>query len=181
MGGPAFRKILKLQAPRIPAVPLRRRAFERAGRELRPLSGPDIPIPGDQDEDKLQRYQSWRATFNGSIPEFIVWEFLTLRKKLVNGVDFVFQHPLLGGRTRFGGFILDFFFPLRNEGWRIQGERFHLLTPESRARDRVSRIILENRGIRIIDLFETDLLTRPEFVLALAFDRSVEVQTRKAI
>ena len=176
-----FRKILKIQGPRIPRVPLRRRAFQRAGRKLHPLAGPEIPITGDQDVDKLQRYQAWRAIYNGSLPEFIVWEFLVFKKKQIPGVSFVFQHPVFGGRTRFGGFLLDYFFPVRNEGWRIQGERFHLLAPQSRAKDRVSKTILENRGIKILDLWETDLLTRPDFVLELAFERSSEVQTRKPV
>src|SRR3990167_11221196 len=158
------------QAPRVPEPPLSGRRFEVGGRELRPLAGPEIPIPPEQDEDFLARYEVWRSFTAGSLPEYIVWEFLIFRKKQVPGLDFVYQSPLLGGRTEFGGFILDFYFPLRSAGWRVQGKFYHFLTPGDRARDTISRAIFEGRGIQIIDLWDDDLLTRPIFVLEAAWE-----------
>ena len=174
-------KIAKLRRFNSPAVPLRQRAFERAGRVISPFSGirTRIPVPEEGSEFFEQKYAEWRQIFNGSKPEFIVWEFLTLRKKQRNQIDFFFQHPLLGGRTRFGGFILDFFFPVRREAWRIQGERFHLLRAKDRAKDSISRVIISGRGLKVIDLWEIDLLTRPNFVLDLAWDRSTGVLGRR--
>lgn len=176
MGGPTgFRR------PSVPGVPRRRRAFERAGREITPLAGPDIPISDPQEEQFEARYQSWRQVYNGSKPEFIVFEWLVTRKKLVEGVEFVFQHSLLGGRTRFGGFIMDFYFPTKNVVWRVNGERFHLDKPESRARDAIAAAIMVGKGLKLVDLWEDDILSRPEFVLNLAFDRDASVPGRRFI
>lgn len=157
-------------APEVPSAPFPERRFRAGGLEIRPLAGPAIPIPANEDEDLLRRYEAWHARTNGSLPEYIVYEFLVFQKKQVENVDFIFQHPLLGGRTEFGGFVLDFFFPLRSAGWRVHGERYHLLLAEDRARDLVAEGILESRGIQVIDLFETDLLVRAEFVLRLAWE-----------
>lgn len=157
-------------APEVPAAPLLARRTNVRDLEIRPLAGPPIPIPRTEDEDFLRRYDAFRLQQVASIPEFIVYEWLVNVKKQQDGVDFTFQAPFLGGRTEFGGFVLDFFFPALRVGWRIQGERYHLLLTQDRARDAIARQILEGRGIQIIDLFETDLLTRSEFVLQLAWD-----------
>jgi hypothetical protein len=162
----------------VPAVPLRERTFGVQGRELTPLAGSEIPIPPDQEEDFLARYEQWRAIYNGSIPEYIVFDWLVTQKKQRVQADFVFQHPMFGGRTRYGGFILDFYFPKRREGWRVQGERWHLEKPESRARDAIAKVMLMQQGIRIVDLWEDDLLSRPEYVLNLAWERSAGVPAR---
>lgn len=157
-------------APEVPSPPFPERRFQADGLEIRPLAGPDIPIPSNEDEDFNRRYDAWHARTNGSLPEYIVYEFLVFKKKQIEGIDFVFQHPLFGGRTEFGGFVLDFFLVFRSEGWRVMGERFHLLQVQDRARDLVAKALLESRGIRVIDLFENDLLTRTEFVLRLAWE-----------
>jgi hypothetical protein len=112
------------------------------------------------------------------LPEFIVWEFLTIEKKQQVEIDFIFQRSIFGGRTRFGGFILDYFLITRREGWRVMGERFHLEQPLDRARDAIAKIQLLAQGIKIIDLWEDDLLTRRDFVLSLAWERSVSVISR---
>lgn len=167
-----------LVAPRRPRVPGAEEAVEREGLPLRPLAGPDIPIPPEQDEALLQRFEVWRASWNGSLPEFLVWEFLVITKKQLQEVDFYFQHPVFGGRTRFGGYILDYFLIRRQEGWRVQGERFHLEQPQDRARDAIMKVQLTSQGIRLIDLWEDDLMTRREFVLNLAWERSAGVASR---
>lgn len=162
------------QVPRLPQVPEVTRGL--GGRRV--LQQPKIPLSAENDENLIARFNAWRAVVNGSLPEFITWEFLTLQKKQVPDVDFFFQHPLFGGRTQFGGFILDFFFVSRREGWRIQGERFHLLKPVDRARDIIARSKLMSKNIKVLDLWETDLLTRAQFVLNLAWDSSAEVKSR---
>ena len=168
-------------APRQPKTPGREQTFTRAGLTLRPFTAPVIEIVDEKDAAFVQRYELWRTTYNGSIPEFIVWEFLTIDKRLKYGVDFVFQHPLFGGRTRFGGFILDYFFNGKREGWRIQGERYHIEKPKDRARDAIMQVQLEQLGIRIIDLYEADLLTRRDFVLNLAYNQGVSVRARAPV
>lgn len=159
-------------APDFPATPFPHRRVEVPGTELeiRPLAGPEIEIPSNEDEDFLRRFDAWHARTNGSLVEFIVYEFLVFKKKQVEGLDFHFQHPLHGGRTEFGGFVLDFFFPQRSAGWRVMGERYHLLQAEDRARDLIAKTILEGRRIQVIDLWENDLLTRPDLVLRLAWE-----------
>lgn len=163
-----------LTAFRVPAIKIRKRigATERAVRPFAP-----IPIEiVDQDERTLARFEAWRAVTNGSLPEFIVWEWLVYKRKLRDGVDFVFQSPLFGGRTRFGGFVIDFYFPQRREGWFVNGERWHLLTPQARARDQLAKEMLAGQGITVIVLWENDLLTRPDFVLERAWFRRESVQ-----
>ena len=161
---------------RTPLAPFKRPRVPGAeAAEAGPLAGPAIPISPEQDEALLARYETWKAKWSGSLPEFIVWEFLTITKRQIESHDFVFQHPMFGGRTKFGGFLLDFYLVYRNEGWRVQGERWHLVKPEDRARDALAKVQLAGRGMKIIDLWENDLLMRREFVLNLAWDRSVSV------
>ena len=76
---------------------------------------------------------------------------------------------------------MDFFFPVRREAWRIQGERFHLLRAKDRAKDSISRVIISSRGLKVIDLWERDLLARPDFVLNLAWERSAGVLGRRFV
>jgi hypothetical protein len=146
--------------------------------EPRPPAGPEIPIPPEQDEALLARYEEWKAQYNGSLPEFLVFEFLVIEKKQVPNVDFYFQHPVFGGRTRFGGYILDYYLPTRLEGWRVMGERWHLEQPEDRARDAIMKVQLMSQGMKVIDLWEDDLMTRRDFVLGLAWNQSASVISR---
>lgn len=159
--------------PEVPQTPLEERRFEAAGLELRPLRGPTIPVPGEQDEELQRRFEEWKAEHGytqASLPEFIAWEFLVYRKKQVEGVDFLFQSPYFGGRTEFGGFVLDFYLVIQKYAWRIQGERFHIFFPRDRARDLIARAQLEGEGITVIDIFENDVLVRPDFILELAWN-----------
>lgn len=86
------------------------------------------------------------------------------------GAHNTFQHPQLGGRTEFGGFVLDFFLILRRAGWRVLGRRYHLLQAEDRARDLIVEQLLEERGIEVINLWDDDLLVRADYVLNLAWE-----------
>ena len=165
------------ELPRTP-LPHKRVQTGQFGVELRPLAEPSIPLPANEDEDFLQRFAVWHQITNGSLPEYIAWEFLVFQKKMEPGIDFVFQNPILGGRTEFGGFVLDYFFPATRMGWRVQGERFHLLQSKDRARDDVAEATLVSRGVSpVIDLWEDDLLTRPIRVLEMAL-RGQEVTER---
>ena len=161
------------EPPEVPESPLLSRRFRVPGLafELRPLTGPAIDIPAEQDEELQARFEAFKAGLGQliSLPEFIAFEFLLYKKQQIENVDFTFQSPILGGRTEFGGFVLDFFIIGPRYGWRIQGERWHLLQPASRARDDVARALLESDGIRVIDLWEDDVITRSDFVLEKAW------------
>jgi len=137
-------------------------------------------MPSDVEEDRLARYAAWRAQTNGSLLEFIVWEWLVGKKKQIPGVDFVFQHPVFGGRTQFGGYLLDFYFPLQRMGWRVMGLRWHRTNPDDRARDNLAKQLLSSKGMRVIDLFEDDLMERPDFVLNKAW-RGEQANTGRAV
>ncbi len=158
--------------------PPRKPAFPGSKVSAEPLSKPKIPVPREQEEALIARFDLWRNSLLGSLPEFIVWEFLTLKKRQVVDIDFFFQHPLFGGRTRFGGFVADFLFPMRGEIWLVQGERFHLEKPEDRARTKLTKVLLSSRGFRVLELWEDDLFSRPDFVLPLAWDHGAEVSSR---
>ena len=147
-------------------------------RELRPFKPPppEVKVPKISDEaDELQaRWDRWRSRREGhgtgSILEFICWEYLVLKKKQILNVDFIYQFPLLGGRTQFGGFVADFYFPLKYMVWNPAGLRFHQTQTRDRARDLLARTILANKGIRLIYLYEDDLLSRPDFTLNKAWE-----------
>ena len=166
------------RAPRIPQIGKRRRVVERKGRELRPLAPVEVPMPPDQDEVLLARWEAWRALTGGSLPEYIVWQWLVNKKKQVPGVDFLYQHPMFGGRTAFGGYLVDYFFPGRRMGWRVMGLRWHRTNPDDRARDSIAKQLLSSEDILIIDLYEDDLMTRDTFTLEKAW-RGESVSTAR--
>ncbi len=160
----------KIRAPGVPRGGKGpQRVFERKGMELRPLAGPEIPIPGEGEEDLLAAYAAWRGRTNGSLPEYIVWKWLVNIKKQIEGTDFIFQYAILGGRTQFGGAIADFYFPGRMEIWNVQGLRFHRTNPDDRARDMIFKQLMAAQGLTVIFLWEDDLFLRPDFVLDLAW------------
>jgi hypothetical protein len=124
------------------------------------------------DDSFEARYAAWGR---GTRPEFITWEYLTKTKKQIEGVDFLFQSNLMGGRMTFAGVVVDFWL-LPSTMWRVQGEHFHMLTTADRTRDQLDRIRLEDMGFTLIDLWANDLLTRAMYVLDLAW-RGQEVQS----
>jgi hypothetical protein len=137
-----------------------------------------LPLDASDDAEILKRFQEWQGSFpNGSLPEFIVWEYLVGKRELNANIDFVYQQSFSGGRTIFGGFVLDYYFPNKSEGWLIQGERYHLLNPRDRATNEIVKAQLNSDGIRALELWESDLLTRPDFVMDAAWYRSEEIPT----
>lgn len=157
-------------------IPKRTRSFERGGRRLGP---PRLvyPIPPTDDPTVSAAYEEWRQVYpTGSLPEFIVFNWL-ISKGLQLGVDFTYQEVLLGGRTEFGGFVLDFYFPPpRAMVWEVNGLRYHLMEPRSRARERVKRHLLASRGFTVIDLWEDDIMTRPDYTMEHAL-RGLQLPT----
>jgi very-short-patch-repair endonuclease len=121
------------------------------------------------------RWRAWQASpeaagkGSASILEFMAWEFLVYKKKQIEDVDFIYQYPLAGGRTQFGGFVADFFFPARNLVWNPAGLQFHWTKPEHRGRDILATQVLGARGIKVIYLWEDDMLQRPDYTLEKAW------------
>ncbi len=143
------------------------------GVPLQPFKGPEIPLPPNEDEAIVERWQAWQASVggqNGSLPEFLCWEWLVFKKRQVPFVDFAYQFPILGGRTLFGGFVLDYYFPQRDIAWFIQGLRFHFTDPQDRARDMLAKTLVSGRGVTVVEVFEDDLMERLDFTLNLAWE-----------
>ena len=140
---------------------------------------PSIRLPEEIEAARSARWEIWRTrrsgSGTGSILEFICWEWLTLKKKQVPDVDFIYQYPLLGGRTQFGGFVADFYFPVQRMVWNPAGLQFHQVKARDRARDAMAKAQLANKGILLIYLFEDDLLQREEYTLQRAW-RGEQIQ-----
>ena len=135
----------------------------------------EIPLPEEHEQQLIARWQAWQDAVvgpAGSLPEYIVWEWLVQKKRLTPHIDFIYQYNILGGRTMFGGFVVDFYFPQLDMAWNVQGLHFHYVKAEDRARDQAAKLVLSNRELLVIELFEDDLMTRPEFVLEAAWNGS---------
>jgi len=120
--------------------------------------------------DFLARYAAWQAEGHpsGSLPEYVVWEYLVTKKGWIEGLEFVYQSPILGGRTQYGGFVADFLIRPGNMVWNVQGLHYHLLNTRDRALDLVVKAILSKRGYHVIFLWEDDILERPTYVIEAA-------------
>lgn len=117
-----------------------------------------------------ERYQKALKNRHYSREEFIVYEYLTINKRQVEGVDFLFQSNFMGGRRVKGGKVVDFWLFKRSTVWRVQGERFHILEAKSRAKDLIERALLVASGSKVIDLYAQDLDERPLSVLDAAWE-----------
>lgn len=156
------------RAPQTPRLPPIQRV---EAPENRPLKGPAVDLPPDEEDLRQERWQNFRATRRAaSYPEFICFEWLENRKGLIENVDFVFQYPLFGGKTQFGGFVLDFFFAGKQMAWFVQGLQFHYVDPKDRARDKLAKLMVSSRGVHVVELFEDDLLQRDEYTLRSAWE-----------
>lgn len=139
---------------------------------------PAVDMPADPEDERKARWQNFNSTVrHASYPEFICYEWLQTNKKLEPDIDFVFQYPVLGGKTQFGGFVLDFYIGPRNMAWFIQGLEFHYVDARDRARDRLAKAIVSDRGILVVELFEDDILQRTTRTLESAWN-GVQVSSR---
>lgn len=93
-----------------------------------------------------------------TLPESITHMLLTFRKEQFN-----FQHSQGGGRTRYGGFVIDFWLPVYAVIIRTQGDYWHSLAG-SREREIQARTVLQNAIIdgrpvsAVVDVWENALL-----------------------
>lgn len=161
---------------RLPHVP----KSEQLRRHVKVKSGTNPATPDIDNSDFIAMYDDWRSKFpGGSILEYIVWYYLTTVKKWENHYQFEYQYPVLGGRTKYGGFVVDFFIPLGQYAWDVNGLRYHLTNPIDRAKVMAEAALLAHRGIKLINLWEDDLIWRTEYVLELALI-GMEAQTHRA-
>lgn len=104
-----------------------------------------------------------------SILEYIVWDFLVNKKGLKPDVDFVYQLPMLGGRSGAGGFVADFYLQSRQEVWNPAGLHFHYTATKDRMQDKLAKWLLAAKGIKVIFLWEDDLMNRRDYTLEQAW------------
>jgi hypothetical protein len=100
-------------------------------------------------------------------PEWYLYWYLTVRKKLIHQQDFRFQSSLLGGRRELGGVVADFQFFDRYYPpgliVNVDGYFWHSFRSEDRAKDLENRIRLEgDKGIRFVSLSEDDIIAELE-------------------
>lgn len=72
-------------------------------------------------EDQLEARAVQREYVNGTLPERIVYKYLTDYLRFVSGVDFDFQSSLDGGRLELGGMVVDFLFRFMKIIIQVQG------------------------------------------------------------
>ena len=72
-------------------------------------------------EDPLEARAVSRTQVKGTLPERIVYRFLSVNMHMAEGVDYTFQSSQDGGRLELGGMVADFLFPLLRLVIQVQG------------------------------------------------------------
>lgn len=138
---------------------------------IRPLrkipSFPRPPVRQTSEDVEEQQYRIWEVQYSGTYPEYIAWKWLT-QHGYTPDVDFIYQSSRLGGRSMPGGAVVDIDFPGLLLAWRIQGERFHLGSTGTEAKDQVQKLSLTGLGYTVVDILAEDLIERRNYVLSRA-------------
>ena len=102
-------------------------------------------------------------TWEGTLPEFAVyWGHTALGLK--EGIDFLYQSPVSGGRLNRGGTIIDFEELDVPVGIRVQGLYWHAYAGQDKiASDAMLKLQAESTGMTIIDIDEDDALRSPKY------------------
>ena len=97
-----------------------------------------------------------------TLAEWYVFWWLTVKRRLIEGIDFEFQSSIFGGRQQYGGLIIDFFFPNIFQGLviNVNGEYWHRYTSEQRAKDLDNKNRLEGAPhyFTVAGVLEDDVL-----------------------
>lgn len=143
-----------------------RRVKRQRGFAAAPRLYADLPTAADFNEEE---YQQWYVRYGGTRPEWLVWRYLVKRKKMQEGSDFIYQSPRNGGRSVFGGSVVDFEITGARLFWRVQGERFHS-SPDEFAHDQIQRLLLNRNGWKVIDLWAEDIASATSRVIEAALN-----------
>jgi len=115
---PTFKRERRIKVPPVPKRPVR---FQ-----LRSVLDMDLITPPPFPGLVIHRRgptQPWMGTLplemrasphsevRGTLPERIIYKYLTVSMKFQEGIDFNFQSSLQGGRIDTGGIVADFIFP----------------------------------------------------------------------
>lgn len=151
--------------------------LHRKGAAIQPWTGfKPPPPPEDEQAMQVERWRAWQKSpaaagkGSASILEFLCFEYLVNVKNLKENLDFFYQYPLAGGRTAFGGFVADFFIVSTRLVWNPAGLHFHWTSTLDRAQDIASTVLLANKGIKQIFLWEDDMTNRLTYTLDQAWE-----------
>ena len=103
-------------------------------------------------EDPLEARAVSKSQVYGTLPERIVYKYLTHNLKLVSGADFDFQSSQAGGRIELGGLVADFLFENMRMVIQVQGPTHQ--TYLRGKKDEEQRMILADMGYRVFDVEE---------------------------
>jgi len=115
----------------------------------------------DVGQDPLEMRAVPVTQLRGTLPERILYKYLTESMRMVDGVDFSFQSSMLGGRMQFGGMVADFVFPLLRIVIQVQGVT-HRDFLQMR-KDSEQKSILEDFGYDVYGIDDTTIYNAPMF------------------
>lgn len=72
-------------------------------------------------EDPLEARAVSKNYIRGTLPERIMYKYLTEKMHFISGVDFDFQSSLSGGRLELGGLVVDFLFEMMRLILQVDG------------------------------------------------------------
>lgn len=93
-----------------------------------------------------------KEQLRGTLPERIIYKYLTERMRFVDGIDFDFQSSLQGGRADTGGIVADFLFKIL----RI------VINPTGPSHDEFIRIAKDREQTQALQLLGYDVFLIPE-------------------
>ena len=167
-GGLVFSRIIGIRKPRAAPAATRK-----------------APAPPSEIETFEERYEAFLSSgtsiggsgkTSGTRPEFIVYDYLKNKKKMIEGIEFIFQSARGGGRTRFGGSVIDFELPFLRILIRVQGEHFHN-TIDAKGADLMRKTALQSQGYKVVDVWAIPLAAATYRVMESAL-RGIEVGAR---
>lgn len=144
-------------------------------RDTRPLYGSSLvgSSPGFLTSRKFPPMPGWFSSIYPAAtePEWAIYWALT-HMGLDESIDFIFQSPVLGGRT-FGGFVVDIEVYIFHVGIAVQGEYWHYQRgPEQIENDRLEKARYESVNVGWIMVFidALDAVTDPTYFTQEAID-----------
>ena len=119
-------------------------------------------------KERLQVPQNWE----GSAPEYLVYNSLITAFNKREGIDFTFQSAFMGGRLDKGGVVLDFVFSNPPDlAINVQGEYYHYgLGVTFVQNDIIVRQQLAGQGINLIFIDENDVLEDVDYYVREALN-----------
>ena len=108
----------------------------------------------------------------GSLPEFLVYASLITKQGKIEGIDFSYQSPLMGGRLDKGGVVIDFLFADPPDlAINVQGEYYHYgLGSTFIQNDIIIRAQMAGQGINLIFIDESDILEDVDYYVRQALN-----------